>query len=112
MDSAMAFAMGSANRGKEMRVFDWDKAARLIVEQKPEIASAGLSEDWGCTGGTIYKDGRVNKESYTYLASIWATPAIKLDGRFVDCYIMESETKWNEHTKWPESAMAILDGNG
>lgn len=112
MDSITAFAMGYANRGKEMKVFDWDKAARLIVEHKPDVASAGLSEDWEYTGGVIYAGCKPVKGSYTFLASTWATPEIELDGESFDCYVMQSKTKWNEHTKWPKSAMAILDGNG
>ena len=38
-----AFAMGEANRHKELKVFDWDRAAQLIKEKQPEIARAGLS---------------------------------------------------------------------
>lgn len=112
MDITMAFAMGAANRGKEMKVFDWDKAARLIVEHKPNVASAGLGGDWEWTGGTIYENGKPDKKSYTYLASTWATPEIELDGELFDCYVMESKTEWDAHTKWPKSALAILDGNG
>lgn len=46
MDTMRAFAMGEANRGNEMMVFDWEKAARLIAERKPGIAGAGLEFDW------------------------------------------------------------------
>ena len=112
MDSRLAFAMGAANRGNEMKVFDWDKAARLIVERRPKVVEAGLSEDWEYTGGTIYENGEPNKKSYTYLASTWATPEIELDGESFDCYITESKTKWDAHTRWPSSALAILKGNG
>ena len=42
MNTWAAFAMGEANRGKELMVFDWDKAARLIKERKPECAYAGV----------------------------------------------------------------------
>lgn len=38
MNTWVAFAMGEANREKELMVFDWDKAARLIRERKPECA--------------------------------------------------------------------------
>jgi hypothetical protein len=70
MDSWSAFAKGEANRGKELMVFDWVKAAKLIKERKPIIASAGLCSDWEWTGGTIYENGKpVKKEdTYTYLA--------------------------------------------
>lgn len=32
MDTLLAFEMGRANRGKELMVFDWDKAATIIKE--------------------------------------------------------------------------------
>lgn len=44
MDTMSAFAKGEANRGKELMVFDWDKAAQLISERKPSVASAGLAD--------------------------------------------------------------------
>ncbi len=109
MDTMCAFAMGEANRGKEMMVFDWNKAAALIKERGAKNASAGLSGDWEWTGGKILKDGKIPEDSYTYLASTWATPEIEIDGEIIDCYKMESETDgWDSGTFWPESAKAIL----
>lgn len=90
-------------------VFDWDKAARIIRERKPKIASAGLHDDWEWTGGTIFENGKPVEE-YTFLASTWATPEIAIDGEIIDCFIMKHETKWNEGTKWPKSALDILNG--
>ena len=46
MDTLMAFVIGERNRHKELMVFDWNKAARLIKERKPFVASAGLRDDW------------------------------------------------------------------
>ncbi len=110
MDTMRAFAMGEANRGNEMMVFDWEKAARLIAERKPGIAGAGLEFDWDYTGGEIYRDGRPIKDEYTYLASTWATPQLDLDGDLIPCFRMASEVPdWNSDTKWPETALAILD---
>lgn len=109
MDTMKAFAMGEANRGKELMVFDWDKAANLIKEKKPIEASAGLSGDWDWTGGTIFKNGKNVLDSYTYLASTWATPELDLDGEIFECFKMESETDgWDSGTKWPESSLKIL----
>lgn len=113
MDTMMAFAMGEANRGKDLMVFDWDKAARIIKERGATSASAGLSGDWGYTGGNIFSDGKPNTESYTYLASTWATPELDVDGDIIDCFIMEREVpeEWGTNysdIKWPESALAIL----
>lgn len=112
MDSFAAFAMGEANRGKELMVFDWDKAARLIAKSKPQSVSAGLAGDWEWTGGSIYEDGKPvpSSETYTYLASTWATPEINIDGEVQDCFRMVSESPgWGSGTYWPESATAILD---
>lgn len=109
MDTFSAFAKGEANRGREPMVFDWDKAARLIAEHKPTEASAGLASDWEWTGGTIYRDGKPDMESYTYLSSTWATPEIVIDGVVHECFVMASQApEWGSDTKWPASALAIL----
>lgn len=112
MDSFMAFAKGQANRGKQQMVFDWEKAARLIVERNPTVASAGLAGDWDYTGGPIRKDGKPvpAENTYTYLASTWATPELDLDGDVIDCFRMQSEVPaWNSGTYWPEAALTIVD---
>ena len=110
MNSLMAFAMGAANRGKERMVFDWDKTAALIREHKPDHAMAGLKDDFEYTGGTIYEAGKPVRNGRTYLASTWATPQLVMDEETHDCYRMESDTPgWNEKTKWPASAIAILN---
>lgn len=110
MDNYMAFAMGEANRGCELMVFDWDKAARLIRRHNPRKAAAGLRSDWEWTGGMIYEDGEP-VDDYTYLASTWAVPELSLDGEIIECYKMQHEVpEWGAKTKWPESAMKILKG--
>ena len=101
------------NRGKLRMVFDWDKAARLIREKRPTKAAAGLHSDWEYTGGTIYVGGDPvtdRDKTYTYLASTWAEPELSLDGEVVDCYRMENDVEWDEHTLWPASALEILRG--
>lgn len=110
MDSLSAYAMGQATKGKERMIFDWEKAARLIVEAGARTASAGLSGDWEWTGGSILIDGKP-ADDYTYLASTWATPELAIDdGPVIDCYRMKSDVPgWNEHTQWPPEAMAILN---
>ena len=109
MDTMEAFAMGNANRNKELMVFDWHKATKLIKERNATEASAGLSGDWEWTGGNIFSDGKPDTESYTYLASTWATPEIEIDGEVIDCFIMQNESHgWGCDTKWPESALALL----
>ena len=110
MRSDLAFAMGEAAQGNEQMVFDWDKAARMIVERKPQEASAGLHSDWEWTGGTIYTNGLPDMKSYTYLASTWATPEIDMDGDVYPCFVMAIKTLWGAKTKWPASALKILKG--
>ncbi len=112
MDSMKAFAMGDANRGKEQMVFDWEKAARLILERQPVEASAGLASDWEYTSGDIWRDGKPvpASETYTYLASTWALPQLDMDGEIIACVRMASETPgWDSKTYWPDEAMAIIN---
>ena len=114
VDSLTGFVRGMANRDKEAMVFDWDKAARLIREQQPKYVSAGLRDDWEHTGGEIYADGEPisRDDTYTYLSSTWAIPEIDIDGDRQPCYRMQSEVPdWDSDTFWPESAIAILEGN-
>lgn len=111
MDTLSAFAMGQANRDNELMVFDWVKAATIIKKRKVTKASAGLEGDWEYTGGIILEYGKVPKDSYTYLASTWATPQLSIEGAVIDCYIMASKRpKWNAKTFWPKEALKILKG--
>jgi hypothetical protein len=89
-------------------VFDWDKAAKQIAEKRPCSASAGLRDDWEWTGGIIYRDGKPDMKSHTFLASRWAVPELMMDGEVTPCYVMESQTEWTANTKWPISALKIL----
>jgi hypothetical protein len=114
MNTADAFAMGQANRSKELMVFDWDKALRLIKGHAAREASAGLCDDWAWTGGIIWRDGAPvpRAETYVYLASTWATPQINIDGTVMDCYRMQGDTpSWNEDTYWPQFSEAQEKGN-
>ena len=101
-------------KGQPSKVFDWNKAAQIIKERNPEKALAGLAEDWFWTGGTIWENGHFSTEWKPYLKSYWATPVIVLeigDAREeIECWIPETETEWDEHTHWPESARKILEG--
>lgn len=111
MDTISAFAMGAANRGKELMVFDWEKAARIIKERDAKSASAGLAGDWEWTGGRILDDGEPisREQTYTYLASTWARPELEIDGETVECWRMESDSPgWGSDTFWPPEALLIL----
>ena len=112
MNTLEALAHGEANRHRELMVFDWEKAARRIVETGAMDAGAGLSGDWEWTGGPILRDGKPvpREDTYTYLASTWATPELTLDGgNETPCFRMRSETPgWDSGTYWPPEALAIL----
>ena len=111
MNTLLAFAIGEANRGREEMVFDWDKAAEIIRATGANYAAAGLRDDWEYTGGTIFEDGKPCMDDYTFLASTWAKPELSVNGENIECYRMESETPgWDSDTKWPDSALAILQG--
>ena len=103
--------MGQANRENPLRVFDWDKAAHILRYRNSTEASAGLEGDWEWTGGLILKDGRPvpPEETYTYLASTWATPLLDVDGDEIECWRYEHDVLgWDAGTYWPESALSIF----
>lgn len=111
MDTLSAFAMGQANQGRPLMVFDWDEAARRIPDSHAHEASAGLRNDWDWTGGPICRDGEPvpADDTYTYLASTWAVPELDIDGDVSACWRYENESPgWDARTYWPESARAIL----
>ena len=56
MNTAQAFWRAQLSTS-EVKVFDWNRAARLIKDNNVKTASAGLKGDWEWTGGTIF-DGR------------------------------------------------------
>lgn len=112
MDTMAAFLRGQIARasGAKLRVFDWDRAAQIIVEKHASDAEAGLAEDWGWTADHILADGKPTAErGGTYLASTWATPTLEIDGERIECWRYEDEAPgWDAETFWPESAKAIL----
>lgn len=116
MDTIKAFMMGqqASRSGAKMMVFDWEKAAKLILLNSPKWASAGLQSDWEYTGGTIYEDGQPISDSYTYLMSNWAKPEINMDGQIQECWIYVEDLPEGEHwdsaTVWPALALKILRG--
>jgi hypothetical protein len=113
--SAMAIANSAASMGAKFRVFDWHKAAELIRERKPKLAMAGLEMDMEYTAGVIFERGLPQMDGSAYLASNWAIPVIELDGEEIPCWIWEFNeghdwgNDWNENTRWPNSALAILN---
>ncbi len=107
----MARAKAAIARGDVGRVFDWDKAARRIIEEQAFVASSGLQSDWPSTGGEIWRNGKPvpQEDTYTYLASLWATPELDIDGNVEACFIGADQTEWDSGTYWPASALAIIE---
>lgn len=102
-----AYADSARARGDKFKVFDWNKAAQLIVERKAQRAYAGLEGDWDCTSGCIWSNGKPCGE-YTYLCSLWAIPTLILDDDEIECWVYEDESEFHSDTKWPDSALEIV----
>ena len=95
------------------KVFDWDKAARILRDRGAKEASAGLEEDWFWTGGEILRKGKplARDATYTYLASCWATPVLRVGRDTMECWVWGSKApEWDAETFWPESALKIFNG--
>ena len=100
---------GQASRYDPVRVFDWNKAARRLIDEKGRLVQAALEEDWEWTCGIILKDGKIPEERDTYLASTWATPILVIDGSSEPCWVWQKEhPDWDATTFWPPSARKIL----
>lgn len=126
MKESLPFAYGflgieaqiARSKGAKQRAFDWDKAAQIIKDAlvtTPDLhAYAGLQGDWNCTAGLIFSDGHPVNDSYTYLASNWATPTLIIedsDGNEISehlCWVFEDEGRFSSDSKWDESSLAIL----
>ena len=109
METAMALAMGELHRNDPLMVFDWDKAARILSERMPNVATAGLENDFEWTGGVIWNDGKPFMCSYTYLASTWAKPMLVIGDEEIECWRYKDDVPdWSAETKWPKSAIDIV----
>ena len=99
---------------QELMVFDWEKAAEIIRDRKPQFAVAGLYGDYAYTSGVIWQNGKIATAEFTYLASKYAKPMLILDyEEAIECYKMESETPgWDAYTRWPEAARLIVMEGG
>ena len=108
MNTELAFARAKAAKGSKHKVFDWNKAAKIIKESSAKNASAGLSEDWEWTGGEIFRNGKPldSTETYVYLASNWAIPELEIDDEYIECWCHNND--WDAGTFWPVSALEIL----
>ena len=94
LGKAMEKIMGPKDK-RVMRVFDWDKAERIIKDIVIRNASAGLAEDWAATAGEIVVDGIpvIPTECHAFLSSVWATPVLFNDdtAQVIECWKYEEE---------------------
>lgn len=117
METAKAFEIAELARmnGSPLKVFDWVRAATILGERKVQNASAGLQNDLEWTGGIILKDGVPvpPQNTYTYLASVWATPILIIGDEEIPCFVVHPErSEWNASTYWPDEALRALAGKG
>lgn len=110
-----AWSIQARGAGEKAKVFDWHKAADILREQKAQNASAGLHEDFMETQETILRDGVPvpADKANTYLASMWATPVLVIDGYSIPCWRFEDDLPepWGRHTCWPESALTRFNNH-
>lgn len=99
---------------EKIRVFDWEKAAKIILERKAEKAVAGIDTDWLGTRDAIYKDGKPveNRDSGAYLQSHWGFPTLSVNGDMIQCY-REVKVESDElFDWWPDRALEVLNQGG
>lgn len=85
-----------------MKTYDYEKAVKLINENKDSIESAslGMHEDWFWTAETVFENGLFTKDlnEGTVIGGIngssWATPTLQLfypDGsdKMIACYLSD-----------------------
>lgn len=112
METQKAFANGEANREKPYMIFDWVKAATLIVEKDWKNVIAGLDGDFEWTADEILKDGKPVLEGYSYLRSTWGKPIlVNYDtGEELECFCMEDNNPRNYDAKsrWDDESLEII----
>ena len=82
------------------KYLDWDKAKKVCEQFPTATIIAGLLEDWDCTSGIIFKNGKYNTKSYLYVSSRWATPYLDVDGMEIPCWT--NEDKYKSDSKRPK----------
>ena len=109
---ALDAARAAVSSGNTYRVFDWQKAARLIHKHMPAIAEAGLAEDWDKTETVIWCDDHPVMGGAASLASVWATPILVMDGLECDCYFVArfEPIGWEGRARWPDNSAKVALG--
>ncbi len=119
--SELTFAEGflgtRSNNNNPFKVFDWDRAAKIIKEKyelhSDLVAEAGLQGDWDYTGGVIFEKGKPVDYNYTYLKSNWAIPTLILswDGKEqeeLECFTYVNESRFDSGSTWDTTSLDIL----
>jgi hypothetical protein len=102
-----------ASQDQPVKVFDWEKAARIIAKKKPASADAGLAGDWDWTAGTVYRNGEPVLDSCCFTYSTWATPSLQLDDSLkkIPCWRWSGRGEIDSETSvWPSGALSVLRG--
>lgn len=109
MGAYRAAAMTELGICGRVMVFDWDKAAAILVKRHAIDADAGLENDWKATCRPVLADGKPAPTESIWLASSWGIPHLEIRGEAsVPCWRWQDETTWDGSTYWPASALAIL----
>lgn len=113
-DTIVKIATLKREEESKTKVFDWHKAARIIKKHNIKYAYAGLAEDWSCTSDLILENNHPVLNADTFLASVWATPVLLIDGtdEAIECWCWEDHCDWDAETQWPKSAlMFFIEGD-
>ena len=99
------------------KVFDWEKAAKIIRNLNPDVCvSAGIRGNDG-TIDSIFENGKPVTDGIAYLESWCGTPVlIIVDDHYdveIPCYIFKNECEydWDGQTLWPQMALDILNSD-
>ena len=116
MDTYTAMKLGQAatEAGNKFKIFDWKLAASLIQSEKPVVAIAGLLGDWGSTSAAIWENNAPVFDSWAFLTSNWATPALSLtlqDGTEIEYECWKyggTDPSDIDDSHWPKEALLVL----
>lgn len=107
-----AFKRGRESIKNEMKIFNWESAAKFIVENRPEVAAMSLNGDYEISYREIYRGGKIvthHKDIALFCGSTWATPVFVANDKVYECYLPASQTKHKQKTYWPKEAREILE---
>ena len=103
---------GRASRNNPMRYFDWDEAARRIVQANGKNVFVMLDKDRAANCAVIVKEGVVVlDDDDCYQGSTWDIPTLGIDGEEKPCWTMDKQW-FGARAWWPESALQIMRVGG